>query len=246
MAKRPPLGKCVHCLRDPVERDSGHVFPESWYPGSSTENEYKWQIPSCVPCNKALGKIECDFLSRVGLCLDPRSPASSDIVEKVLRAHTPAAGRNERDRNARAALQKRVLDEALEAAAAPEHAVYPRMGNRWGHLREDQLRVLLPAESFDHLTEKIVRGIFYVVDRKFIEPPFAVESFPLDPSTTGPVRELLDRFAVTYAREPGLVVHRAVTDDGISSLFEIEFWGQFNRYATVMRLGKEGAGGGET
>jgi hypothetical protein len=235
MAKRPPPGKCVHCLKDPVERDWDHVFPESWYPESSPENQYKWQVPSCIPCNTALGKIEDDFLRRVGLCLNPHSAASSDIVLKALRAHTPAAGKNERDRNARAALRKRVLDEALEAAGFPEEAVYPGMGDRWGHPREAQLPVLIRADSFDRLTEKIVRGIFYVADRKFIEPPFAVESFALDPSVGEPIREIVDKFGVTYAREPGIVVRRAVTEDGISSLFEIEFWGQLKRYATVLR-----------
>jgi hypothetical protein len=128
MAKRPPPGKCVHCLKDPVERDWDHVFPESWYPDSSPKNQHKWQVPSCVPCNSALGKIEGDFLRRVGLCLNPHSPASSDIALKALRAHTPAAGKNERDRNARAALRKRVLDEALKAAAFPEEAVLSRHG----------------------------------------------------------------------------------------------------------------------
>jgi hypothetical protein len=29
----------------------------------------KWQIPSCIPCNNEYGKIENDFLIRVGLAL---------------------------------------------------------------------------------------------------------------------------------------------------------------------------------
>jgi hypothetical protein len=235
LAKRPPPGKCVHCLKDPVERDWDHVFPESWYPASSPENQYKWEVPSCVPCNSALGKIEDDLLRRIGLCLDPLAPASSSIVLKALRAHTPAAGKDERDRNIRAALRQRVLDEALEAAAAPEHAVYPGMGKRWGP-REDQLAVRIPADGLRRLTEKIVRGILYVANQKFIEPPFAIEVFPLDPSVSRPIREILDKFGLTYAREPGIVVRRAVTpEDGISSLFEIEFWGQFKTYASVTK-----------
>jgi hypothetical protein len=233
MAKRPAPGKCVHCLKDPVERDWDHVFPEAFYPSSSPKNQYKWQIPSCVPCNSALGKIEDDFLRRVGLCLDPFSPASRDIALKAFRAHTPEAGKNERDRNARAALRKRVFDQALEAENYPQEAIYPGMGVRSGIPKEDHLPVLIPVETFDRLTEKIVRGIFYVADRKFIEPPFTVESFALDPSVSGPIQELIEKFATTYAREPGIIVRRAVTDDGISSLFEIEFWGQLKRYATV-------------
>lgn len=235
MAKRPPPGKCVHCLKDPVERDWDHVFPEAFYPNSSPKDQYKWQVPSCVPCNSALGKIEDDFLRRVGLCFDPFSPASRDIAFKAYRAHTPAAGKNERDRNARAALRKRVLDEAVEAATYPEEAIYPAMGVRGGIPKEDHLAVVMPVETFDRLTEKIVRGIFYLADKRFIEPPFVVHSFPLHPAASGPIQELIETFAKTYAREPGIIVRRAVTDDGISSLLEIEFWGQLKRYATVLR-----------
>jgi hypothetical protein len=233
LAKRPLPGKCVYCLQDPVERDWDHVFPKSWYPAPSPENQYKWQVPSCVPCNHALGKIENDPLRRIGLSLDPNHPASSSIALKAVRAHTPEAGKDERDRSIRAALRKGVLDNALEAAAAPEHAVYPGMGERWGRPREEHLAVRISADDFHRFTEKIVRGVFFVVDQKLVEPPFAIESFALDPSLSGPIRELIERFAETYARVPGIIVRRAVTEDGISSLFEIEFWGQLKRYATV-------------
>jgi hypothetical protein len=46
---------------------------------------------------------------------------------------------------------------------------------------------------------------------------------------------VIDRFGKTHARPPGLVVRRAVVpEDGVSSLFEITFWGQFTSYATVL------------
>jgi hypothetical protein len=163
MAKRPLSGKCVHCLEDPVELTWDHVFPESFYPNSSPDNEYKWQVPSCAPCNNALSKIEGEFLRRVGLCLDPFSAASRDIALKAYRAHTPEAGKNEQDRKIRAALRKRVLDEAVEAATYPQEAIYPGMGVRSVIPKEDHLAVVMPVETFDRLTEKIVRGIFYMV-----------------------------------------------------------------------------------
>jgi hypothetical protein len=236
LAKRPTAGKCVHCLKDPVERNWDHVFPESWYPDSSPENQYKWQIPSCIPCNSALGRIEEEFLRQVGLCLDPNAPASRSVVQKALRVHRPSAGKNERDRSARAALRKRTLNEALEGAAIPQEGTYPGMGERWDRPKKDQVAVTIPADSFRRLTEKIVRGIFFVVDRKFIEPPFVVEFFALDPSVGKSIREVIDKFGTTYARQPGIVVRRAVApEDGISSFFEIEFWGQFKTYASVTR-----------
>jgi len=235
LARRPTPGKCVHCLKHPVKRNWDHVFPQSWYPDSSPENQYKWQIPSCIPCNSAFGRIEEEFLRLIALCLDPNAAASRSIVEKNLRSLRPPAGKSERDRNVRAALRKRVLNEALEGAAIPQTGIYPGLGERWGRQQEDQLAVLVPKDSFRRLTEKIVRGIFYVQDGKFIEPPFTIEFFALNPSVAKSVQEEIDKFGVTFAGGPGVVVRRAVAaEDGMSSVFEIEFWGQFKTYAFVI------------
>src|SRR5437899_2162775 len=97
MAKKLGPGKCVHCLKDVEERNFDHVFPESWYPDSTPPNLEKWQIPSCIPCNRDYGKLEQDFLLKVGLCLDPFDPASASIVQKSLRSLKPAAARTARD-----------------------------------------------------------------------------------------------------------------------------------------------------
>jgi hypothetical protein len=142
MAKRPKLGKCVHCLNDPVERNWDHVFPKSWYPDSSTPDLYKWQIPSCIPCNSALGAIEEEFLRLVSLGLDPADASSRSIVQKVLRSMNPSEAENERDRNVRAALRRRVLSEALQGEAIPRFGTYPGMGEKWGRPREERVAVL--------------------------------------------------------------------------------------------------------
>ncbi len=101
MARPPGLGKCVHCLNDPVERDWDHIFPESIYPDTTPANLYKWQIPSCIPCNRALGKIEEEFLRLVALTLDPNDPSSRSIVEKAMRGMSPAAAIGHRSRTRR-------------------------------------------------------------------------------------------------------------------------------------------------
>src|SRR5262249_29070982 len=209
-------------------------FPKSWYPDSSPPDLYKWQIPSCISCNNALGAIEEEFSRLVSLCLDPDDIASRSIVQKVLRSMKPLEAKNERERNVRAALGRRVLTEALEGAAIPQVGTYPGMGEKWGRPIEEQTAVLIPADSFRRIAEKIVRGIFYVEDNKFIEPPYIVEFFALDPSNGKHIRQMIDRFGKTYAREPGIVVGRAVApEDGMTSLFEIELWHQFKMYASV-------------
>lgn len=235
MAKRPPPGKCIHCLKDPVERNWDHVFPEAWYPASSSD-VYKWQVPSCIPCNKELGTIENDFLRYVGLSLDAQLPASKAAVQKALRALDPSKGKNERDRRVRASLRRRVLAEALLGDAIPKTGVYPGLAKRGVGPSDEDVAILVPAESFRRITEKIVRGIFYLVDGTFIEPPYQVEFFALDSSVSSEIRRVIDRFGTEYAREPGIVVRRAVTpDDGVSSIFEIEFWHQFKTHAFVTR-----------
>jgi hypothetical protein len=234
MAKRPKPGKCVHCLRDPVERNWDHVFPESWYPDTTPPNLYKWQIPSCVPCNCELGEIEDEFLVLVALCLDPKIPASRSIVEKALRAMNPEAAISSADRKARASLARRVMEHLLEGPNIPQTGIYPTLGEKWGRAPGQGIAVRIPADSFRRLTEKIVRGIFFLEDKKFIEPPYHILFFALDDAGAQPARELLDRAGVTYTREPGIVVKRAVVpEDGISSIFEIEFWGQFKTHASV-------------
>jgi hypothetical protein len=158
MAKNPSAGKCVHCLSDSVERSWDHVFPKSWYPDATPENLEKWQIPSCIPCNQRYSKIEGDSLSRVGLALDPKNPASKSIVEAALRSMNPAAGRDERDATLRAARGKKVLGEMLHGEQIPRESVIPGMGERWNRKVEDQKAVRIPAASLRAMTEKMVRA----------------------------------------------------------------------------------------
>lgn len=234
MARRPKLGKCVHCLKDPVERNWDHVFPVSWYPDTTPRNLSKWKIPSCISCNHSLGELEQKFFVLVAKCLDPHDPASSSIVAKAKRATNPEAAKTNADRAARQRLRDYVESQKHPASAVPMTAIYPTLGNRWGLPIEQQQAISIPAEGFRRITEKIARGIFYLEDGRYIESPYSIQFFALNDAGAQPVRELITRFGATYAREPGIVVRRAVTpEDGISSVFEMEFWGQFKTHAAI-------------
>ena len=92
----------------------------------------------------------------------------------------------------------------------------------------------MPANSMRRLTEKIVRGIFFLEDNAFIEAGHPIEFYALAEEGAGPIKELLDRFGRESAREPGIVVRRAVAaDQPMGALFEIDVWGQFKMYASV-------------
>jgi hypothetical protein len=240
MATRPKPGKCVHCLIE-GERDWDHVFPVSWYPDSTPPNLEKWQIPSCIPCNRKYGRLESDLFSRMGVSLDPNHPASKSVVQTALRSMSPEAGRDPRDAQHRLKRRQKVIAATLRGPEIPMEAVIPGMGNRWKLPTEEQVAVLIPADSLRLMTEKIVRGIFYIADGKFIEPPYVIDFFLLDEEADAAPywKEALDKFSSVYAREPGIVVRRAVVpDDNISSLFEIEFWKHFKTYACLMKGGR--------
>ncbi len=226
-------GRCVHCLNDDVELTSDHVFPISWYPRTSALNVEKWQVPSCLDCNRDLGKVEDDFKLRMGMCLDPSDPASASVVADALRALNPASGKNPRDAFMRAARREKFLREMLQGKAIPSDGVYPGFEEKWDRSREQQSAVLMPRASIVRITEKIVRGIFFIENRRFIELPFKIGTYVVDPGTGVQIRSLMGRARREYAREPGVIVRRAVAQDGLSSIFEIELWRQLRAYAVV-------------
>ena len=232
MAKRPPSGRCVHCLRQVDDLTWDHVFPEAWYPETTPQNLEKWKIPSCLDCNQLHAKSEGDLLIRFGLCVDPDDPRNAGIVEKALRATRADLGKNEKDASRREALRQKILGEVFEGDKIPYQAVYPGFGPQPGI--HDQVRVAVPvsATSIRRLVEKIVRGITYIEDHKFVEKPFEVQQYVLTDEGAGPLKAMLERFGQVYERGPGLVVVRAVVpEDGITALYSIEIWGRFKGYA---------------
>ena len=81
-----------------------------------------------------------------------------------------------------------------------------------------------------------MRGIYYIEDGIYIAPPYTIDFFALPEEGITPWKDALDRWGKVYAREPGVLVRRAVAhEDGMSSLFEIAFWKQFKTYASVSK-----------
>lgn len=235
MAKRPPPGKCVHCQAENVDRNWDHVFPEAWYPDTTPQDLYKWQIPSCEKCNQQYGEMEEDMLLRLALAVDPKAPETSGIVAKALRSIKPEAGKSERDRSARAARAARLGAQLIDGPAIPLQSVYPGLGERWGRPAGSGIGIPIPAESFRRLTEKIVRGIYFIEHKKFIEPPYIIEFYALTDEGAEPIKALIEQHGREYAREPGIVVRLAVPhDDPMSSLVEISIWAQVKMYASVL------------
>lgn len=239
MAKNPDNGKCVHCLKDPVDRNWDHMFPKSWYPDTTPENLEKWQIPSCIACNARYGKLENDLLGRLALSLDSRNPASAGLAEKALRAVNPQAATNEGDAAARDARARKILGEMLKGQQIKTANVIPGLGERWGRMTEQQQAIKIPDGSLNAIAEKVVRGLVYREDDAFIEPPYKIECF-LDGEHAKPTKDILNKAGKVFRREPGLEIRRAVAgEDPRSALYEITLWDQLKLYATVSKPGTQ-------
>lgn len=236
MAKRPPPGRCVHCLCAFDELTWDHVLPSGWYPNTTPANLEKWKIPSCLPCNALHAKSEGELLIRLGLCVDPDNPSNAGIVEKVLRALTHSAARDASDAEARERHRQEILMQALEGSAIPERGIYPGFGPHPGEGADEQVGVPISATALHRLTEKIVRGITYLHDGRLIEPPYQIEFYALDDDDAAPLREVLRRYGQEYQRGPGIAVRRAVPhDEPLSAVYEIEIWRKLKTYAFVGR-----------
>ncbi len=139
------------------------------------------------------------------------------------------------DKRARQALARQISAEILQGEQIPDHGHYPALGERWGRPRGQAIGLLIPVSSFQRITEKVVRGVTYSETRQYIEPPHQIQFFAVDDLGSRELRDLLDLHGTTIAREPGIVVRRVVApEDGISALFEIEFWKQFKTHASVL------------
>lgn len=234
MAKRPEPGKCVHCLKQFERLNWDHVFPKSWYPDTTPNNLYKWQIPSCIHCNNEYGLLEKDLMIRIGLCLDPNDSSCAGIVDKAMRSIDPNKGKNNKDKRARLKKRQQILGQMIQEGEIPESSIYPNFGLH-ADISDKQYAVTINANSIKKLNEKIVRGIMYIDDGLFIEPPYEIESFTLTDESAQPIINTIEKFGSVHAREPGIIVKRAtVQEDKLSSVFLIDIWGRFKMYSTIM------------
>jgi len=211
-----------------------HVFPDAWYPTTTSPKTEKWKVPSCLSCNQGHSKNEGDLLLRLGLCIDPDDPRNAGIVEKALRALNPAQGKNLRDAKLRAATGQKILRQSFHGNQIPYQAVYPGFGPLPDMHPSEHVAITISAAGLNKLTEKIVRGITFVLDGRFIEPPYRIQFYALHEEAAQPIVELLERFGQSIERPPGLRITRAVVpEDRTTAVFRIEMWSSLRTYAFI-------------
>ena len=234
MGKNPGPGMCVHCRQYHNELTWDHVFPQSWYPDTTPNDLEKWKIPSCLQCNKEYGKIEEELLIRFGLCIDPKNPRGAGIAFKAVRALRSDFGKNEKDSMLRKLKKDKILREAKYGNDIPIKGIYPGFEYK-GKKEDEKVGLLLEKKKLTKISEKIVRGMVYILDNKFIEAPYHISIYPHNKEV---LREILENIYPgpweVHERPPGLAVLRAlVGEDKTSGIYLIDIWGQYYSVAIV-------------
>lgn len=146
---------------------------------------------------------------------------------------TASAARGEKDAAARNAKARQLFSQVSKVAATgvPHHAIYPGFGPKPG---ADLVALPVPKRAIVALTEKIVRGITYLQDGRFIEPPHKIDVYALTEQSAIRLKEALAKYGEVYERGPALLVERAVaSSDDVSAVFRIEIWSRLRSYAIV-------------
>ncbi len=171
---------------------------------------------------------------RLAICVDPDAAASSGIYRKVLRSMDPQYASSQKEARIRAAKRNKFLGEMLHGEQIPANGIYPMLGERWDRPIEAQRAIRIPARSFQRLAEKMVRGIHFIESGGFIESPHVIDFYALTEAGALEVERLLEQHGREYARGPGILINRAVTqEDGVSAVVSIEVWRSFKMYASV-------------
>jgi hypothetical protein len=216
---------------------SDHVFPVSWYPKTTPDDLEKWQMPSCNECNKKYGKIEEELLLKFGLCVMPFSYESFGIAEKTLRALNPNKGKNNRDIKFRQKKREKIIREAIDPTTVPITSIFPNFGFYEGIEANNQLAVLVPEKGLKAIGKKLIRGITWIDNKKYIERKYEIGIYFFHEQDAGHFKEPLKRFGKKYSLGPGICITRAMAhEDHICGLYSLEIWGQFKMYGVVNLL----------
>lgn len=232
---KPGPGRCVHCGKHFDQRNWDHVFPKSWYPDNTPTDIAKWQIPTCFSCNREHGKVEQNLMVRMAMCIDPKTPGLSNVINKALRSMDPSAAKNQKDKKRRKALLEKIQKEVSRGDQVAGNSLYPGFHETKDLELSKQFAINISLSEIQMLGRKLVKGLFYVHDNIYIEDNFRIDVYAIDECNTLKIRDILSKYGKLYERGPGIVIERAVAEeDGISSIFRITIWTRWIIYASVV------------
>lgn len=235
MAKKFPPGLCAHCAEYFNELTSDHVFPQAWYPKTTPNKIEKWQMPSCMECNKRYSKIENDLLVRLSLGLTPNEFHSLGITDKGMRAINPEFGKSEKDKLMRQKKREKILKQIIPASNFDDKNFLPGLNSTFGFDKSELSAMLIPANSIEALGEKIIRGVTYILKGKILDNNFLIKIFFVQDSFKTEVLDKIRRHTFIYHRGPGIVVGISTPNDNPDcGFFEILIWGRIKFYGVVL------------
>ena len=181
--------------------------------------------------------IEEDLLIKLGLCIDAKNPRAAGIAFKAVRALRSDFGKNDKDANLRRQKMAQIFREAKYGKDVPDKGIYPGFEYK-GENINGQVGLLLENDKMKQLTEKIVRGIMFIGNNKYIESPYHIDFHPYNFNA---LRDVLENVYAgpweVFERPPGLAVLRALAnEDKISGIYLIDIWGQFYCMAIVHNM----------
>jgi hypothetical protein len=236
MAKKFPPGLCAHCANYFEDLTSDHVFPQSWYPDTTPDKMEKWQMPSCIKCNRRYSKIEDDLLVRLSLGLEQNDFHSIGVTDKAMRAMTPEFGRNKKDRHMRQKKREKILKQMISASQCNDKSFLSGLNNSFGMDKNQLFALLIPENSLEALGEKIVRGVTYVLKDKILDDNYIVEILIVQDNFNTQISEVIRKHTFIHHRGPGIIVGVATPNDNPDcGWFEILIWGKIKFYGAVLQ-----------
>ena len=237
-APRYRSGRCVHCLQQSEEINDDHVIPSAWYPDDTPTTVNRRTAPSCARCNTEHGKIEQNLLIRLGVCIDPEDLRAIGISAKALRSIQPGAGKNPRDKVRRlkkliqVLRQTEIRDTPTPGVELPGFGPYPNT--------QYPKYVLVPVAKAELITlgRKIIRGIIYNLEKRFIEDDKEdIDIFFLEDEHSTIISERIRRNGKTFEIAPGVTVSRWV--DNFGGMFFIGIWEKLKLFGSLSPKGSE-------
>lgn len=242
MARKPPPGRCVYCLKPSDDLTWDHVFPQSWFPDTTPANLEKWQVPGCSTCNNnKYSAIEEDLLIRLICCMSPDDLRVSGIPANVFRSVDPEAASSEKEKRIRQLKREKILREMRTVDTPPPYGVLPGFGPVAGVSYEKGCTLVnIPTHPLVEFGAKLVRGITHLAEGTFIEPENEIEVFFVHDEDAMPLIQNLRQRATLFQCGPGIEVWRVVDQADNFVFFEIYIWKKLRFFASVYERGKTG------
>lgn len=230
--------RCIHCLRrfDKLTRD--HILPKSYYANLTTAQTELWTAPACENCNNNLGRIEQDCLIPLMLSMSSRAYAGSPtsaIRQRVLRSFNANAASSEHDRKVRAGRAQKVLKSIFRSDGRIE-GVFPGFGYHHEWKPEEQYCIPVPADGLNRLGQKIIRGIEYKIEKRYVDKSFELAVyFCHENKEVSGVSNLIRQNGQHHVIAPGFEFYRMAPFNKKFCLYEIRIWNKLVIYGSLMK-----------